>query len=123
MDPNPVDKLYLLLQLGRYAELERTAREFIAGDPESSSGYYFLAQALLCLDRYLEALDVSDRVLALAPNQWYAHTQRSALLQITGQWPQAVEAAETAMRLDHTEPWVHLRLATAASAPAETRRA
>jgi tetratricopeptide (TPR) repeat protein len=115
MDPNSADKLHLLLQLGRYAEAERAAREVLAGDPESSSGYYYLAQALLCLDRYPEAFDASDRVLALVLNRWYAHTQRSALLQITGRMAEAVEAAETAMRLDHTEPGVHLRLASALS--------
>jgi tetratricopeptide (TPR) repeat protein len=116
MDPSPVDKLHLLLRLGRYAEAGRAAREVIAEDPESGSGYYFLAQALLCLDRYPEALDVSDRVLALAPNEWFAHTQRSALLQAVGRLTEAVGAAETAMRLDHTEPAVHLRLASALSA-------
>ena len=45
MDPNSVDKLKLLLQLGRYADAECAAREVIAEDPESSSGYYYLAQA------------------------------------------------------------------------------
>lgn len=113
---DPADKLYLLLQLGRYADVERASREVIAEDPESFSGYYYLAQALLNLDRFPEALDVSNRVLALAPNHECAHTQRSAILQFTGQPAQAVEAAETAMRLDHTEPRVHLRLASALSA-------
>lgn len=115
MDPNPVDKLYLLLQLGRFSEAERAAREEIAEDPESSSGYYYLAQALLCLNRFQEALDVSDRVLALAPNHCFAHIQRSALLQNLGRLAEAVEVAETAMRLDPAEPIVHLHLAVALS--------
>jgi tetratricopeptide (TPR) repeat protein len=115
MDPNSDDKLYILLQLGRFADAEGMAREVIAKDPESSSGYYYLAQALLLLDRFQEALEVSDRVLALAPDHWYAHTQRSALLQNVERPVEAVEAAETAMRLDQTEPMVHLRLAAALS--------
>jgi tetratricopeptide (TPR) repeat protein len=116
MDPNPADKIRLLLQLGRHAEAERAAREFIAAEPESAWGYYFLAQALLGLERFREALGASDRVLALAPSEWFAHTQRSAILQGVGRSAEAVEAAQAAMRLDHTEVTVHVRLASALAA-------
>lgn len=116
MDPNAVDKLRLLLQLRRFTEVERAAREVIAENPQSSSGYYYLAKALGVLGRFQEALEVSDRLLALAPDQWFAHSLRSTLLQFVGRSAEAVESAKTAMRLDHNEPSVHTLLAYVLSA-------
>lgn len=95
-----LDRLNLLLSLGRYAEGEKAAREAIASHPEWDGGYGFLAIFLSRLGHHLPAVQAAKDCVAKEPHDPWAHAVRASVLSRLGRNDEALAAADEAIRLD-----------------------
>jgi tetratricopeptide (TPR) repeat protein len=105
------DRLNLLLNLHRYAEAEKLAREAIARDPQWASGYTHLARALVSLNRKDEAIAAAREGVRKAPTDSWAHATLGCVLNWFGDARGALEPAQEAVRLDPRYPWAAAMLA------------
>jgi predicted O-linked N-acetylglucosamine transferase (SPINDLY family) len=94
----------LLVRLGRLREAERSAQEWVTRLPYSTRSQSALADVLLALGRYEEAIVQFDRMLVATPNDIPAHVRRGIALACLRRFDaaaqsfalaQAVNAAET----------------------------
>jgi tetratricopeptide (TPR) repeat protein len=83
---------YAALDLMGDGQLEKAAaeyRESLAADPTFTEAMHGLARALQDLQRYDEAIAVSQRIAELDPDDVLAHTSLSVLYQKKGMIPEA----------------------------------
>src|SRR5262249_32282945 len=95
------DRLNLLLELKRYADAEKLAREAIGRDPHWASGYTHLARALVSLNKKDEAIAAAREGVRKAPTDPWAHATLGCVLNWFGDAKTALEPAQEAVRLDH----------------------
>ena len=81
-------------------QAERFAQSAIDIDPESAEAHALLAGAYLNLGRYDVAAAEVDKAIALNPSDAGSYAARGAILVFTGHPKEAVEAFETARRLN-----------------------
>ena len=86
------DHYYAALDLmgdGKLEEAVVAYRESIAFDPAFTEAMHGLARALQDLQRYDEAISVSQQITELDPDDVLAHTSLSVLYQKKGMIPEA----------------------------------
>jgi tetratricopeptide (TPR) repeat protein len=95
-DPNTrqkaEDHYYAALDLMGDGHLEKAVaayQESLAADPTFTEAMHGLARALQDLQRYDEAIEVSQRIAELDPDDVLAHTSLSVLYQKKGMIPEA----------------------------------
>ena len=95
-DPNArqkaEDHYYAALDLmgdGHLEEAVAAYQESLAADPTFTEAMHGLARALQDLQRYDEAIAVSQRIAELDPDDVLAHTSLSVLYQKKGMIPEA----------------------------------
>jgi tetratricopeptide (TPR) repeat protein len=95
-DPNArqkaEDHYYAALDLmgdGHLEEAVAAYQESLAADPTFTEAMHGLARALQDLQRYDEAIEVSQRIAELDPDDVLAHTSLSVLYQKKGMIPEA----------------------------------
>ena len=95
-DPNArqkaEDHYYAALDLMGDGHLEKAVaayQESLAADPTFTEAMHGLARALEDLQRYDEAIEVSQRIAELDPDDVLAHTSLSVLYQKKGMIPEA----------------------------------
>ena len=89
---NAEDRYYAALDLMGDGHLEQAVtayQESIAADPTFTEAMHGLARALQDLQRYDEAIAVSQRIAELDPDDVLAHTSLSLLYQKKGMIPEA----------------------------------
>ena len=89
---NAEDRYYAALDLMGDGHLEQAVtayQESIAADPTFTEAMHGLARALQDLQRYDEAIAVSQRIAELDPDDVLAHTSLSVLYQKKGMIPEA----------------------------------
>lgn len=108
-----LERLNLLLTLGRYADGEKAARDAIGREPEWGPGYTFLAIFLGNLGRGGEALEPARVGVAKESADPWAHATLARTHLRVGSPKRAVAAAEEALRLDPTYAYARSVLAQA----------
>src|SRR6202035_3859031 len=86
------DHYYAALDLmadGKLDEAVAAYQESLAADPTFTEAMHGLARALQDLQRYDEAIAVSQRIAELDPDDVLAHTSLSVLYQKKGMIPEA----------------------------------
>ncbi len=105
--PLDLDRLNLLLTLGRHAEGEKAARAAIAADPNWAAGYSFLALFLSHQGQHLPAVRAAKDGVGKAPHDPWAHAVLATALDRMGRTEQALVATMEALRLDPTYAFAH----------------
>jgi tetratricopeptide (TPR) repeat protein len=100
--PSDLDRLNLLLTLGRYAEGEKAAREAIGENPEWGTAYGFLALFLSNQGHHLPAIRAAKDCVGKDPHDPWGHAVRACVLNRLDRTRQALAAADEAIRLDPT---------------------
>lgn len=100
------DRLNLLLDLRRYADAEKAAREAIGRDPQWAPGYAHLARALMGLNKK-EAIDAAREGARKAPHDAWVVGTLACALSWFGQMQEALEAVEETIRLDPHYAWAY----------------
>ncbi|MEE8098392.1 MAG: adenylate/guanylate cyclase domain-containing protein [Hyphomicrobium sp.] len=101
---------YMQFTQGGLDQIERTAavhhaRTVLAHVGDDSNALAFAGLVLAALERdFTAALGAVDKAVALNPNSSRAHTNRSAVLIMSGRDEEAFEAATTANRLSPLDP-------------------
>jgi tetratricopeptide (TPR) repeat protein len=86
------DHYFAALDLMGDGQLEKAVaayQESLAADPTFTEAMHGLARALQDLQRYDEAIEVSQRIAELDPDDVLAHTSLSVLYQKKGMIPEA----------------------------------
>jgi tetratricopeptide (TPR) repeat protein len=104
------ERLNLLLDLRRYADAERAAREAIGRDPQWASAYTHLARALMGLNKK-EAIDAAREGARKAPHDAWAVGTLACALNWFNMSKEALQPAEEALRLDPRYAWAYAMLA------------
>ena len=116
---NPKDALTrrvlarLLLDQGKYEEALATFDE-VAQEMRDDAAWYEGCTVRILSGRYAEALTRLDQRSAAQPDEADAWWMRGWLYYRIGAWPQALEAADRATRLEPGDPQNHLLLGWAA---------
>jgi Flp pilus assembly protein TadD len=105
--PLDIDRLNLLLTLGRHAEGEKAAREAIAENPNWAAGYSFLALFLSNLGQHLPAVRAAKDGIAKDPHDPWGHAVLASALDRMGRTEQALPPVLEALRLDPTYAFAH----------------
>jgi tetratricopeptide (TPR) repeat protein len=93
--PNPLqaeDHYYAALDLvaeGHHAQAVEEYRKSLVADPTFTDALHGLSRALQDLNRLDEAIEVSNRISELDPDDVLAHTSLSILYQKKGMVPEA----------------------------------
>ncbi|HET9751547.1 MAG TPA: BTAD domain-containing putative transcriptional regulator, partial [Myxococcales bacterium] len=87
------------LQLSRWDEAAKEAGLMIAADPDDSTGYAMLSRAHLGKEEYGEALKLAEAGLAHDPDREWLHRLRCHALRLQGRLAEALQAADTCVRL------------------------
>ena len=93
------DHYYAALDLfadGKHDEAIAAYRAAIAADPSFTEAMHGLARACQELERYDEAVEISERIAQLDPEDVLAHTSLSILYQKKGMIPEAEAEANKA---------------------------
>lgn len=94
------EKLNLLIDLGKYAEAEKVAREAISAEPDWASGYTHLARVLVSSGRPEEAEAAARLGVQKAPADAWAHDILGHVLARQERYKLALPEALEAIRLD-----------------------
>lgn len=97
----------------RWTEAEATAREMLAGEPDSGDGFRALAIALAGQHREDEALEAANEACRVMPEQPWNFVTLSRVRSALYDGPGAVEAARRAVELAPHDWWTHNALANA----------
>jgi len=98
-NPDAEDHYYAALDLFADGEHEKAIAEYraaIAADPTYTEAMHGLARACQDLERYDEAIEISERIAQLDPEDVLAHTSLSILYQKKGMVPEAEAEANKA---------------------------
>ena len=109
--PTDTERLNLLIELRRFAEAEKSAREAIGRDPQWGEGYTHLARALTCLNRKKEAIAAAREGIRHSPKDPWAFCILASTLNCFDLTEAALEAAEESVKLDPTYAWGYAVLA------------
>ena len=93
------DHYYAALDLFAEGEHEQAIAEYraaITADPKFTEAMHGLARAFQELNRYDEAIEISERIAQLDPEDVLAHTSLSILYQKKGMIPEAEAEANKA---------------------------
>ena len=106
------DRLVELFSLGQYEQTERGARDFTARFPNEPFGWKILAAALAGKQDLAAALEVYDRVVALAAGDWQFHNNYANALKTVGRLAEAEKQYREAIVLQPSvlEPHYNLGL-------------
>jgi tetratricopeptide (TPR) repeat protein len=99
------ERLNLLLDLRRYADAEKAARDAIGRNPQWAAGYTHLARALMGLNRKDDAIEAAREGARKAPLDAWAVGTYACALNWFGQTKEALEPIEEALRLDPRYVW------------------
>jgi tetratricopeptide (TPR) repeat protein len=88
-----------LLDVGRWQQAQQVLAPVIAQAPESGNAACLMAQSHLLGQNWTAMLAEADRGCALQPDREWAHRLRSIALRNMGRTPDAVAAAQEAVRL------------------------
>jgi tetratricopeptide (TPR) repeat protein len=105
-----LDRLNLLLDLRRYAEAEKAARDAIAREPQQASAYTHLARALLAQNKK-EAIEAAKEGVRKAPQDAWAVGTLACVLNWFSNFKEALEPAEQAVKLNPRYAWAYAMLA------------
>ena len=97
--PSAEDHYYAALDLFAEGHAEEAIGEYraaIALDPVYTEAMHGLARACQDLQRYDEAIEISERIAAIDPSDVLAHTSLSILYQKKGMIPEAEAEANKA---------------------------
>jgi tetratricopeptide (TPR) repeat protein len=86
--------------LGRLAEAETAYRNCLAIDPRNPTVISDLSQVVAGQKRFDEALQLADRVLALAPDSAVGHVRKALIFEQAKRPDEARACVETALNLD-----------------------
>lgn len=103
------DRINLLLDLRRYADAERAARDAVGRDPQWAAGYSHLARALMGRNNP-EAIDAAREGARKAPRDAWAVCTLACALNWFNKSKEALEPAEEALRLDPRYAWTYALL-------------
>lgn len=103
------DRLNLLLDLRRYADAEKAARDAIGRDPQWAAAYTHLARALMGQNKR-EAIDAAREGARKAPHDAWAVGTLACALNWFGKAKEALDPAEEAVRLDPRYAWAYAML-------------
>lgn len=105
------DRLNLLLDLRRYADAEKAARDAIARNPDWAAAYTHLARALIGQNKGEEAVEAAREGARKAPREAWAVGTLGCALNWVNRTTEALEPAEQAVKLDPTYSWAYAMLA------------
>ena len=91
------------------------AERLLTAAPDHLPALVVRGHALVDLERYAEAADTADRIIALAPTDPYALTSAAAIRSESRNGQPALDAVWQAVRLAPAEPLGHLVLALVAA--------
>lgn len=103
------DRLNLLLDLRRYADAEKAARDAIGRDPQWAAAYTHLARALMGQNKQ-EAIDAAREGARKAPHDAWAVGTLACALNWFNKSKEALGPAEEAIRLDPRYAWAYAML-------------
>lgn len=107
------------LDIGRYAQAEREAREALSYGPADDDALVLLGRAQLGVGAYEHALDAANEAVRVAPRRGYCHFLVGYTLQCLGRYEDAIEPLRQAITLEPGFARYHARLALSF---AETKR-
>ena len=103
-DPSEGTALYYLIEcfldLQKYDDAEKHARELIALKPDHSIAYYSLARVLRRRNRLEEARSAINRAILLDPEDADNFGMKGAIELSDSQWKEALSAADTGLEID-----------------------
>lgn len=105
------DRINLLLDLRRYADAEKAARDAIGRDPQWAAAYSHLARALMGQNKP-EAIDAAREGARKAPHDAWAVGTLACALNWFNKSKEALEPAEEALRLDPRYAWLYAMLSS-----------
>ncbi|OWR27681.1 hypothetical protein CDO73_21035 [Saccharibacillus sp. O23] len=100
-----------LLSRGRNKEALTEAGEWLREEPETVGPYGALSLAYINLHDYDRALECTEQMLRLDPNEEDAWFLRAVIYYSTREWTQMQEAAEEGLRLNPYRAHLHYLLA------------
>jgi hypothetical protein len=110
-EPASTDRLDLLIDLRKYPEAEKEAREAIGRNPEWGPGYTQLARVLITQGRYRESLEPAREGVRKSPKDAWAASILALACIHCNRMKEAVERAERAVENDPTYAWSYAVLA------------
>ncbi len=117
-----LDRLDVLLDIGRFDEALRQGHRLLAGGPNDPEVLTRVSLAHHGLGQHAEALDAAQRVVALLPNSAIGHICASEALVALKRIREAIAAARRAVHLEPGNMYAHAQLAEAASLRRRRRR-
>jgi tetratricopeptide (TPR) repeat protein len=107
-------RIETLVELGRWREAQLLSESVLAEEPDNYVALGHRTRCLLELDDFPAALASANRMVALEPDDDWAHRMCSIVLDGMGQHDEALRAAAEAVRLDPYDWLNHAQYATAA---------
>ncbi len=102
--PTDTERLELLLDLRRFADAERAARDMIARAPDAAGGYVNLARALHAQNKP-EAIEAAHEGVRKAPRDAWPQSLLACVLDHFGRHADALAPAEEAVRINPHYAW------------------
>ncbi len=100
-NPNVLSNMALWFSLmGRPQDEETYSRKALAAQPDFATARLYLANALRAQDKSVEAAQEYRRVLAIEPDNYYAHNDLGVVLYQLGDYENAALQFSDAVRLD-----------------------
>jgi tetratricopeptide (TPR) repeat protein len=101
------------LEIKRYQEAERSARDALAFVPSHHDAFVLLARATIAQGRYDAALEVTERTVSTDPGDAYGHYLRGMCFELLAKYAEAEPYLRKAVELDSNDGVYHARLAMA----------
>ncbi len=92
---------------------ERELREALRLDPQSALSHAFLGELYARQDKKDEGLAEAGRAVEIGPEEFWAQASLGGVRGLRGEWPEAVDALQEAVRLQPHYAVLHLLLAEA----------
>lgn len=102
-----------LLEVKRYSEAERTARDALAFVPNHHEAFVLLARAIVAQGRYDAALEATEKCISSDPTDAYGHYLRGMIFELLGRYADAEAPLKKAIELKSSDGVYHARLAMA----------
>jgi tetratricopeptide (TPR) repeat protein len=102
-----------LLEVKRYSEAERTARDALAFVPHHHEALVLLARSLAAQGRYDAALEVTEKCISSDPTDAYSHYLRGMIFELLGRYADAEAPLKKAIELKPDDGVFYARFAMA----------
>lgn len=99
------------LEIKRFQEAERLARDALAFVPNHHAAFVLLARSIIAQSRYDAALEVTAKAVSSDPTDAYGHYLRGMVFELLGRYPDAEPSLRKAVELDASDGVYHARLA------------